>query len=326
MIGHLMRSGENLSEVLQKISHSISELFKTDDCSFMMLNSNTSELNFIDSPGLTPWEQNNIRFRIGEGVAGWVAENRRSVLISNPEQDDRFQYFPGQERNINSIICVPLLVRDKLLGVVSVTASGSQEKLDQRSLEILEIIGNQLALTIENFHLYKDCITDSLTGLYNRQYVLERINKEISYTKRVGTPISVAMVDIDFFKKVNDTYGHLVGDQALVHVSSILRQAFRDYDLVARYGGEEFLILLISSDQNNAFKVLDRVRRRIEVSPLIIGDAIKLNLTISGGISSFSLEDGYTTEQLIEQADKRLYLAKTQGRNQIISLDSEHSL
>lgn len=159
-------------------------------------------------------------------------------------------------------------------------------------------------------------VKDALTDIYNRRFIEDRLPVDILKSISENTPMSIIMCDIDFFKKVNDTYGHLAGDEVLKHFASILRESIRKNDWVARYGGEEFLIVLNGADKDTASNIAERIRKKVEESIIEYND-FKIKITSSFGVYQISKED--TCFDAIDKADKNLYRAKSQGRNRVIS-------
>ena len=185
---------------------------------------------------------------------------------------------------------------------------------------ILKILINHCATAISNAKMYsfmeKRAKVDSLTGLYNHRYLQEQLEKEIVRSERYKENLSFMIMDIDFFKKVNDTYGHPAGDLILKKVSELIKAGLRQTDIASRYGGEEFAAILLKSDLNKACQIAERIRNSVENYNFIISGNAKVNVTISGGIANYpSNTDNKKT--LIEKADKALYYAKKTGRNKI---------
>jgi two-component system, cell cycle response regulator len=168
--------------------------------------------------------------------------------------------------------------------------------------------------------LYESSVRDPLTGAFNRHYFSSQLSSEVAYAARHETPLSVILLDIDFFKKVNDTHGHLGGDAALVHLTNVFAKGLRTEDLLSRYGGEEFVILLRGTPVERAFAVADRLRVSLESQPVNHGDAA-FRVTASFGCASLTCCASAVPEVLIETADRRLYRAKETGRNRVISSD-----
>ena len=190
------------------------------------------------------------------------------------------------------------------------------EELEQR---LITLQRENVDLVVKNRALSEVSTRDTLTGLYNRWYVLEKIDSEINRSLRHGSPMSVLMLDLDHFKKINDTYGHPVGDQVLQWVGKTLKESCRVYDVPGRYGGEEFCIVLPETKVGNTAAVADRIKTKMEATTLRIGD-VTLNVTASigiAGVDSMPSEELLSPAALIDRADRALYSAKHHGRNRI---------
>ena len=158
-------------------------------------------------------------------------------------------------------------------------------------------------------------VTDGLTGLYNRRHFESNLEREFLRAKRYKSDLSIAMIDVDFFKKVNDTYGHSCGDYVLKEIAFLINEAFRKTDMIFRYGGEEFVVILTETDCKNAIIPLERLRKNVEENKFRYENK-ELKITISIGVTSI-LENSQTPWELFDLADKALYEAKKNGRNQI---------
>lgn len=217
----------------------------------------------------------------------------------------------------------PLVNENTLIGCI-VTKS-TEKPLIQEEIDYLTQLAAQTATTITRANIYaeilKHATLDALTGFYNRRQLDERIKQEISSARRKHTSLCAIMIDIDFFKKVNDTYGHSTGDFILKTVSKIIRSRLREYDIAARYGGEEFAILLPFTDETEAAMVAERLRKAVENKVIDIekvntkNDTKTIKITISLGIYQFKSAD--KTQDLLMNADKALYEAKESGRNMV---------
>ncbi len=218
----------------------------------------------------------------------------------------------------------PMISENKLLGCI--VTKGTDNVLSEKEIEYLEQLTNQAATTINRANVYaeilKHATLDALTGFYNRRQLEERIKQEVSSAKRQKRNLCAIMTDIDFFKNVNDTYGHAVGDLVLKTVSRNIKLQLRDYDIAGRYGGEEFVILLPYTKIEEAKMVAERLRKSIENTKIDISkinqeSAIKnISVTISLGVHQFDNDD---ENSLIQKADEALYKAKTSGRNKVVT-------
>lgn len=156
--------------------------------------------------------------------------------------------------------------------------------------------------------------TDSLTGLANYRYFILALEQEMERTRRSGQPITLIMLDIDHFKRVNDDWGHEIGNQALIHIAKLMLQSVRKLDIPCRYGGEEFAIILPNTDLAASIPVAERLRQSIADTPLVVGDKT-LHLSASLGIDTFDTVEEVHAEELVQRTDHYLYQAKQEGRN-----------
>ena len=190
-----------------------------------------------------------------------------------------------------------------------VTKPFNSVELLARTKTHLELKISKDLLKSKNEQLKELAITDSMTGLYNHRYIIDNLVERIVEAKRYKQSLTVAMLDIDFFKKVNDVHGHLFGDFVLVRISTIIEENIRKTDIAGRYGGEEYLIIFTNTDKKSAFNTLERIRRSVEKEKW---DKNDLTITISGDLSELKDEDH---SELIKKADELLYKAKENGRN-----------
>ncbi len=217
----------------------------------------------------------------------------------------------------------PLISDDKILGAVA--AYSNIDKLSKQDIDYLQQLTKQSGLTIQRANVYAEILKyatmDALTGLNNRRQMEIRLNQEVANAKRNKKPLCCMMIDVDYFKKVNDTYGHAAGDCILKSVSDIIKNEIREYDIACRYGGEEFLVILPQTNKKEAILVAQRLRKVIENSKTDVKQAgVKgveaLNVTVSIGVCSFA--SSMTGESFVQKTDKALYEAKTTGRNRVI--------
>ena len=218
----------------------------------------------------------------------------------------------------------PLIQEKHLLGAI--VAYSNIDILSNNDIQYLQQLSNQSSITIQRAGIYgeilKHATLDALTGLYNRRQFDVRLGQEVATAKRKKTPLCCIMIDIDFFKKVNDTYGHIAGDCVLKRVGKIIPLELREYDIAARYGGEEFSILLPSTSIEEAHAVAERLRKAIEsaeidITEARVPDTKMLKITASMGVSYYN-DKMKDPKELYKTADNGLYQAKEQGRNRVV--------
>jgi two-component system cell cycle response regulator len=207
-----------------------------------------------------------------------------------------------------------------IMGIL-VLLSEEINALSPYQIELLEVLGNQASTSIANAKFHEEierlAITDGLTGLFNHRHFQERLSQEFNRLERFSEPISLLIIDIDNFKKINDTYGHPVGDTVLKDVANIVRKTIRNIDIPARYGGEEFTVILLGTQARGAMNMAERLRKAVMNTAFSAGENI-FKVTVSTGISTYP-HGIRRKEELIERADKALYHAKRTGRNRSVS-------
>jgi diguanylate cyclase (GGDEF)-like protein len=195
--------------------------------------------------------------------------------------------------------------------------SGQRNAFHEGDLQSLESVADICASSIQNAHyverIRKLSYLDGLTGIFNRRFFELRIMEEIERARRCGTSMAIIMADIDQFKRLNDEFGHLLGDEVLRQVSTLFHQQLRKIDVVCRYGGEEFAILLTQTSAQHALGVADKLRRQVETWHF---PGLPRTVTLSAGVAAFP-DHGNSRDDLIRAADRGLYAAKQGGRNRV---------
>lgn len=231
-----------------------------------------------------------------------------------PAVDEDLRGIVNGAAAAQGIAAYPMMVKKKIFGIVLMTG------LRAKNERLLHILIERFVSEMERVKLYESvetlAITDGLTGSFVRRHFFDRLGGEIDRSKRFGFKLSVLMIDIDYFKRFNDNYGHLVGDVVLKQVADTIRSGVREVDLVGRYGGEEFAVLLVETDENLAMMVAERIRRSIEERHFQAYDE-RLRATVSIGCSTYSRTNQVDGAMLLECADSALYQAKRQGRNRV---------
>lgn len=256
-------------------------------------------------------------------LSGWVINNQKELFLPDMREEAQIdnikRYIKGKDRISLSWIGVPLKA-ENITGVL-VLASYTENAFDRADLELLANLGQHVTLALDNTirhaQVEKQARLDSLTGVYNHGYFLKNLEKQAEQASSTNTPLSLIMLDIDYFKKYNDTYGHLVGDRVLQGLCTAIQQHIKQTDAVGRWGGEEFVISLPGADGNQAAQIASRISETLGSAQVEGRDQETVTVpTISQGIAVFP-NDANEIYRLIDIADKRLYIAKKRGRNQI---------
>lgn len=249
----------------------------------------------------------------------------QSYYISDTTKGVLCNHIKKTEKRPQSYVCLPLFAQNEMLGLFYVEFGLNTD--NQRLIALAQIIAEQSALSLYNIKLRDVLKTqstqDSLTGVYNRRFFEEYLQKEILKSKSNPVTFALLLIDIDYFKKINDTYGHLVGDQVLFEFASEVRQICRQDDLVSRWGGEEFMIFLRTNSLDAAKLKAEALRESIEKFSIEINQEGPISVTISIGIAFYPY-DGKRVDDLISKADEALYQAKKMGRNKVVASSNVH--
>jgi diguanylate cyclase (GGDEF)-like protein len=312
-IGKAIGLDDDLDALLGRISQLVCDLVGAEACSFMLLDGTRTRLVGRAAYGLSRSDVRTISFRIGTGVAGWVVQHGEPALVEEVRDDPRFAELPGSSRRIRSLACVPLQAGGATIGALTTTSS-QPAAFNSDDVELLGLVARTIALDVENKRLRRLSVTDPLTGAYNREFLAQYLPKATKDCSDRGRPLSVAMIDVDHFKAVNDRFGHDIGDRVLAEVARRLRNATREEDLVVRYGGEEFLVLFPCSEVETAKQVAERMRERLAGQPFVIDDA-SLQVKVSIGVAQMRTSE--SSDLLLRRADHAMYRAKENGRDRV---------
>lgn len=311
----LVNSGAGLPDLLRAVATNAVELTGGESCSILLLDEAHQELLCKASHGLRPEEEAEIRFKVGQGVAGWVAEHGAPARLGDATSDSRFVKLPGQLTAIESLIAVPLVTREGPIGVITV-ASSHRYAFSAEGEELLSYLGGSIVKDIENARLYRLSITDTLTKAYNRQYLYQRLPEEIDRARRYGDPLSLLGFDIDHLKPINDKLGAAAGDFVLKEVVRVAQATLRDVDGLVRYGGEEFVAILPKTAHPGAMQTAERVRAAIAALDLPWSDT-RIRATASFGVAS--LRENEADVELLRRVDEAVQAAKSAGRNRSVA-------
>ena len=256
-----------------------------------------------------------------DAFARYVKVTGLPLLVNDLSLDKRFINSYGK---FLSVLAIPIELNGSFWGILRGTAPEANA-FDDSDLRLLSILSGTITTVLYNALLYQKtqdlAVTDGLTGLFTQTFFKERLVEEIKRAKDNSLPLTVCLLDIDFFKKINDTYGHAAGDIILTNIASLLRRRFRETDILSRYGGEEFGVIMLNTDTSAAKKILETVRLTIEQErffvPIESFKPVQLKVTISIGFVELSRLKHTTSEEFLKSADSALYSAKKLGRNRV---------
>jgi diguanylate cyclase (GGDEF)-like protein len=309
----------DLPELLATLGRQVCARFGVSEFSVMLVDDATDQLVVEAVAGDAPRNARGMRFHLGEGITGEVAARGQTVYVKDVAKDPRYQQHKRQP-STGSFLAVPLRSKGRIVGVMNLNRP-REDAFSGQEIRLAEAIGAQAALAIANARLYQQTLelsfTDPLTGVHNRRQLFLRLENELSRSLRFSEPLSVLMIDLDLFKRINDAHGHSVGDGVLRGVAMALWRSVRKIDVVARYGGEEFCVVLPRVAKPEAFEVAEKLRRAVAATTVPGPDGHPLlSVTISVGVATLGT-DAQDVAGLIDKADGALYEAKRLGRDRV---------
>jgi diguanylate cyclase (GGDEF)-like protein len=320
---HDILSEQSLDNLLERIADTLAELVPYDSLSIYQ----ADDAQTVLTPVLArdQWADEILKSsrEFGQGITGWAALHREPVRTNQAHLDPRMTVVPGTPPDEpEALITVPLIARDVVKGALNIYRLGADASFDDDEFELATRFADAAALALDNAQirarLEHQAQTDSLTGLYNHRYFHERLRAELTRASRSRDSVGVLMLDIDDFKRVNDVYGHGVGDQVLRDLGEMLRGVVRGSDIVCRLGGEEFGVIMASGDAGDALNLARRLTETL--IDLELGPAGKI--TISVGVSQ-GPEHAMNPRELVACAEAAMMTAKARGKNQIVLYDED---
>ena len=261
----------------------------------------------------------DVEIQPGEGISGQAFLNGSPILVQNIENSGYKKPVVGKimKIDIGSVIVMPLKINNEIISLLEINNDKNKPPFNENDLETIMIIANFASTILENAKLFMWAIHDSLTNLFNNHYFYKELSDEIDKSKRYSKIFSLAIIDVDNFKSVNDTYGHSSGDRALQALADSIRKTVRkDVDIASRYGGDEFVIVFPNTTAENAFKICERLLIMVRNNQIKASDNREFGFTLSMGIAEFP-KDGNEIYFLFNHADEALYQSKKKGKNTI---------
>lgn len=303
-------SSEDAEQMLADIVGNIQKNFQFDHIGIGILDYATKEIEIRSEAGTTAHEKGK-KIPLGTGILGRVARTCEAALVnaSDPGQ------FQGLLPSSRTVLCIPIAYGDTLLGVLNVE-SEQENAISPEDVLVMNTLADLLATALHNSFVFQklqtQSITDGLTGIKTRRFFWEALSGEWKRASRSGRPFSVVLVDLDKFKEVNDTFGHLEGDLVLARVGRLLEQKCRQSNVVARYGGDEFIILMPETGVEQAQILAERLRLWLATDPMLA----ERHITGSFGVASFPVH-GFSAESIIRIADAGMYISKKAGGDRV---------
>jgi diguanylate cyclase (GGDEF)-like protein len=320
-VAKALTSSLNLDSILQTIMEKVAEYFRPDTWSLLMVDDSANELYFAIAVGDAADALRTVRLKIGEGIAGWVAKHGEPLIVPDVYTDPRFAKRIDEmtKWETRSIICIPLKSKHRVLAVIQLI-NVAMTSFSEGEMFFLRAICDYAAIAIDNARaverIQELTITDDCTGLYNARHLYKTLESEVYRSARFGYEFTVLFIDLDHFKQVNDTHGHLAGSKLLAEIGHTIKSHLRLIDYAFRYGGDEFVVLLPQTGKDSGMVVARRLLASFRKSIFLKDEGLNLNIRASIGMASYP-EDAKSAHEIIRQADEMMYEVKNSTRDNI---------
>jgi diguanylate cyclase (GGDEF)-like protein len=318
-ISRLAGEGGAIGATLNSMLEIAQEIVPRAQCAILLLDPEKQVLKVAAGQGYQAVAR-YLEIPVGRGVTGRCVETGETqVVMDLSSEGDELDYIQGIPGAISEV-AVPLLADGRIIGVFN-AESVERAAFGEHEVQTLELVARQVASVVRSAQLLEEtrrlAVTDPLTGLHNRRHFTRQLDENVRRSARYGERLALVLLDVDFFKTVNDRFGHHVGDRALQLLAGTLAEAVRETDQTARIGGEEFALLLLRCDRQLALSISERVRS--EIRELVIEELpdVEMDLSASVGVAFFP-DDGADPKTLMRVADDALYRAKRRGRDQVV--------
>ncbi len=321
-VARTLTTSLDLEEILLAIMDKMANFFGPERWSLLMIDEAAQDLYYAIAVGENSTTLKGLRVPMGHGVAGWVAATGNPLVVPNVALDPHWSTFARKhpELNIHSIACVPIRSGEQTLGVIQLLNS-KLDLLSEYSISFLRILCDYAAIAIQNSRsmtlIQELSITDDCTGLFNSRRLYSMLEEQVTATEK-GRPVPFGLlfIDLDYFKSVNDNFGHLVGTRLLAEVGNLLRRVAGPENAAFRYGGDEFVILLPSSDKRAATVLTHAMRNALREELFLSAQGLSLRITGSFGLAAFP-EDGDSVHSILRSADSMMYEVKNSTRDDV---------
>ena len=321
-IGKAITSTLNVEQILKIIMQRISELIRAKNWTLYLLDPETQELCFELVVGLEKEVLAHTRMKLGEGIVGSAALTGEPVLVPEDAQHDpRFSKRVDEMTGFTtrSLICLPLKVQDSVIGAIEIVNPEDPSLFEESSMPVLSFLADYVSIAITNarnhMRIQNLAVTDDVTGFYNTRFLHDYLGKLLQQDQVV----SLAFVDLDDFKKVVDTYGHLMGSRMLKEVAVVIGSQLDCADRLVRYGGDEYVVIMPAQDKQSALEKMKNIHQELSQTPFLQSEGFEIKITASCGIAAYP-QDAGNMRELLQMADSSLYRSKERGKNSVTAV------
>lgn len=328
-VARALTSSVDLNGILHNIMQQMARFFHPQAWSLLILDEPKRQLYYGVSSGGQSEKLRNKRIPLGQGIPGWVALHGEPMILAsvpeNPEMDDD---LPEGATRVESVICLPLRVRNRTYGALQMV-NCHPETMPSHEIYFLHALCDYAAIAIQNARSFEQIqqltITDDLTGLYNARHLYDRLQHTLERSTRTRKPVSLVFFDLDHFKAINDTYGHLNGSRLLTEVGQLVQDSLALIETGYRYGGDEFVVLLPHQSKQRALELAQRLMEKLRATSFLTDAGLNLHMQASFGVATCP-DDGTDLHAIIRAADAAMYSVKNSTRNGVaVAGTAQHS-
>jgi diguanylate cyclase (GGDEF)-like protein len=316
-VARALTSSVDLSGILHNIMQQMTKFFNPQAWSLLIVDEKNRQLYYGVISGGQTEKLRHKRIPLGQGIPGWVALHGEPMILSSVPNDQELSDELPENIRVESIICLPLRVRNRTYGVLQLV-NCHPENMDNHEIFFLHALCDYAAIAVQNARAFEQIqqltVTDDCTGLFNSRHLYERLEHSLERSRRSGKPVSLIFFDLDHFKLVNDTYGHLKGSRLLAEVGDMVRDSLGLIETGYRYGGDEFVVLMPHQSKQRALDLANRLMEKLRTTDFLPDSGLNLRILASFGVASFP-EDGLDIHAVIRAADAAMYRVKNTTRN-----------